>query len=82
MTKKERWLVWVGYIRHETEEGYDVDYYGRFCPTKTNVIGILRSLIDNTAPYKMIVIDTEKKQIEIEEKTTQTLLTDLGMEAH
>ena len=54
-----RWLVWVAFVSHETEEGRDIDWYGRFCPTKKSVIGILRSMIDNTAPYKMIVIDTK-----------------------
>jgi len=54
----DRWLIWVGYILEEDEEGRDIEYFGKFVKTKRAAIGIVRSMIDNTSPYRIIIQDT------------------------
>ena len=54
----DRWLIWAGFILEEDVAGRDIEYFGRFVKTKRAVIGIVRSMIDNTSPYRIIIQDT------------------------
>jgi len=56
--KSDRWLIWVGFIMEEDENGRDIEYFGRFAKTKRAVSGLVRSMIDNTSPYRIIIQDT------------------------
>ncbi len=71
---EDRWLIWVGFILEEDEDGRDIEYFGKFAKTKKSVIGLVRSMIDNTSPYRIIIQDTKsfkidpsKYQIELED---------------
>jgi len=67
----ERFLIWVGYILDEDEEGREIEYFGRFVKTKKQVIGITRSMIDNTSPYRIIIQDTQAFKKEPSERQTE-----------
>jgi len=54
----EQWLIWCGYILNENDEEREIEYFGKFVKTKRQIIGIVRSMIDNTAPYRIIIQDT------------------------
>ena len=56
---KDRWLIWCGFIMEEDDEKRKIEYFGKFAPTKKSVIGLLKSIIDNTDVYRIIVQDTE-----------------------
>lgn len=72
--KKNNWLLWVGYILDENDEQREVEYFGRFAPTKKSVVGIARSMIDNTSPYRIIIQNL--KPFKQDPSTMQSELTD------
>lgn len=72
--KGDRWLLWFGYILDEDKDGREIEYFGRFVPTKKSIIGIMKSMIDNTSPYRIIVQDT--KPFKVDPSLFQTELKD------
>jgi len=62
--KKERYLLWCGYITNETEKGRQLEYFGKFCKTKHSAIGGAKLMIDNTDIYRIIIQDTEPFKID------------------
>ena len=71
---KDRWLIWVGFIQGEDEKKRKIEYFGKFAPTKKSVIGLVRSMIDNTDPYRIIIQDTAPLKVDTAE--IQTTLED------
>ena len=71
---KDKYLIWVGYVLHEDEKGRQLEYFGRFAPNKKSVIGLARSLIDNTDVYRIIIQDTTP--FKTDPSLLQTELTD------
>ena len=69
--ESERWLLWFGYILDETEEKREIEYFGRFVKTKKEIIGILKSMVDNTAPYRIIIQDTKPFKVNPEDFQTE-----------
>jgi hypothetical protein len=53
--EKHDWIVWVGFITHENDDGRQLDYYGKFADTKKAAIGAAKVMIDNTSPYRIII---------------------------
>ena len=60
----DRWLIWCGYVLDEDEEKRELEYFGRFVKTKKGVIGLVRSMINNTAPYRIIIQDVEPFRVD------------------
>ena len=56
---KDKWLLWVGYILDEDDKKREIEYFGKFAPSKKSVMGIARSMIDNTSPYRIIIQNLE-----------------------
>ena len=71
---KDKWLIWVGFILDETDEKREIEYFGKFAPNKKAVIGLVRSMIDNTSPYRIIIQDTAP--FKTDPVSMQTELTD------
>ena len=72
--KKERYLLWCGYITNETEKGRQLEYFGKFCKTKHSAIGGAKLMIDNTDIYRIIIQDT--KAFKVDPSKFQTELED------
>ena len=71
---KDKWLIWIGYILDENDEKREIEYFGKFAPTKKSVIGLVKSMIDNTSPYRIIIQELEP--FKIDPTSMQTELTD------
>lgn len=56
---EDRYLTWVGFIELENERGRQIGYYGKFCKTKKGVLGVFKLLLNNTVPYKLLMVDTK-----------------------
>lgn len=71
----KRYILWVGFIASETETHRKVEYAGAFLDTKKEVLGKIKVMLDNTAPYKILFMDTKPIRESLEEDK-QKLLTD------
>ena len=57
-----RWYVEAQFIEEETPEGYQIGAYGKFAKSKKSAIGATKMMLDNTAPYRLIIQDMKPKR--------------------